>query len=336
MTKTKRSSDSISQIGIIGLGSIGMRHMRLIKELFPKIKIIGIRSCKDKKKPEILDYQVNSISRALEIGIDACIISTPAITHLKDAKELLSNGVHVLIEKPISNTLSGIDEIVSMINEKNITALVGYNLRYNESASYLKDLLERDILGNLIHVNSVASSFLPDWRPNQDYLQSVSASKELGGGVLLELSHEFDYLRWFFGDIESIYCQESKLKILDLNVEESVDMILMSVSGLQATLHLDFNQKKPRRFCEIYGTNGSLKWNAIDNSVTFIDNNGDEKKESFNTDRDHMYRNQITHFLECISEDKSPKVTIYDGIEALKIALAAKESINSNKRIHIQ
>ena len=88
----------------------------------------------------------------------------------------------------------------------------------------------------------------------------MSAKAALGGGVLLELSHEFDYLRWIFGDVSSVYarCAKSGILDIDLELEESVDMLLAFESGLSATVHVDFIQVVPHRICKVIGAEGTL------------------------------------------------------------------------------
>ena len=98
-------------------------------------------------------------------------------------------------------------------------------------------------MGEIISLEAHVGSYLPDWRPQKDYKESVSARAELGGGVLLELSHELDYIRWFFGGIDSVIAVLKNSNILGLDVEDGADLILKSSKGLHISLHLDFNSR---------------------------------------------------------------------------------------------
>ena len=107
----------INNIGIIGLGSIGRRHLRLVKELRPELNIIAVRSGKGKKEEEekkLLNAVVHSLEEAIDYGIEAAIIATPAIYHIQQAIDLMEKGVHVLIEKPLSHSLHNMTELLKV------------------------------------------------------------------------------------------------------------------------------------------------------------------------------------------------------------------------------
>ena len=190
----------LNRIAIVGLGSIGKRHLRLIKEIRPNIEVTLIRSGVGPSSPEedMVERVVFSIDEALKYGIDAAIISSPAPFHVEQSIRLLKAGVHLLIEKPLSDRLDNLDNLVRVANESNTKVMVGYVLRYDPAAIEFKKMIESDEIGALMHINIECGSYLPDWRPGHDYKKTVSALSNLGGGVLNELSHELDYFHWFF------------------------------------------------------------------------------------------------------------------------------------------
>ncbi len=193
----------INRLAIIGLGSIGKRHLRLIAEIRPDIEIIVMRSghgsvCKEE---QLATKIVHSVDEVVNEGVQAAIVSSPATLHLEQSLELAKRGVHLLIEKPISHTSDRVNELLKILDENDLTAMVGYVLRYDHGAIKFKKWLDNKIKGKILHVRIECGSYLPDWRPDQNYRKTVSALPELGGGVLLELSHELDYLHWFFGGI---------------------------------------------------------------------------------------------------------------------------------------
>ena len=191
----------INKIAIVGFGSIGKRHFSVLKKLYPDLEIVLVRSSKSKngRQEEEADAVVYSIKDALDLGIQAAIIASPATFHSIQAHEFAENGVHLLIEKPLSFQLDGLEELGEIISEKKIVCHVGYVLRYDPNLLALKNFIESNNIGNILNIKIQSSSYLPDWRPGQDYKTSVSAQKQLGGGVLLELSHELDY-SWLFSN----------------------------------------------------------------------------------------------------------------------------------------
>ena len=327
----------INNIGIIGLGSIGRRHLRLVKEFRPGLNVIAVRSGVGKKVGEekLLDAVVHSLAEAIDYGIEAAIIATPAVYHIQQAIDLMERGVHILIEKPLSHSLDNVNELLRAEKESKMIGLVGYCLRYDPGALKFNDMLKNNKIGKILHVRVDCGSYLPDWRKGQDYRKSVSAKSELGGGVLLELSHELDYIRWFFGEMKSVFANILNSGTLDIDVEDTVDMIFESQHGSPISVHLDFNTRNTRRKCIASCSNGDLTWDAIDNKVIWQPAEGIEEVEMYENDRNYVYREQLKHFFNCIENDEQPLVSLDDGYAVLKIIESAKKSYKTGKKVAI-
>ena len=317
------------------MGSVGRRHLRILKEIRPEIKITVVRSGKGSGCPEekLADKVIFSLFKAIESGIQAAIISSPTSKHIKQANKLAEAGIHLLIEKPLSHSGYGINDLIYLVKKNKIVALIGYVMRHDKAAKKFKDYIDSKLLGELIHVNIECGSYLPDWRPDQNYKTTVSVSEELGGGVLLELSHELDYMRWFFGEMTHVYAQLNNTGILDINVEESADLIFTSEAGYSISVHLDFNRRYVSRKCIIQGANGELIWDAIARKVSWrlIGNNTGE--DLFKFQRDDIFKWQLEHFLDCIKNGNKPIVTAKDAGKTVKLIEAAKKSYKVGKRV---
>ena len=325
----------IEQIAIVGLGSMGRRHLRLVRKSRPGIKIIAVRSGRGEEVPEekIADKIVYTVEDAIDVGIQACISTTPAIYHIQQATKLIEAGIHVLVEKPLSHNMKDVDDFLEISENSDVVGLVGYCLRYDPTAKQFKKLLYSEKTGQILHVDVDCGSYLPDWRPNQDYHQTVSARKELGGGVLLELSHELDYIRWFFGNIESVSAVLQNSGTLGIDVEDNADLILKTVEGLPISVHLDFNSRNVRRTCSVKTSNGDLIWDATFKKVIWRTANRPEEVESFNYDKDEIYRQQLRHFFNCIEHGQTPTVTLEGGAVVLQMVEAAKKSNVMGKKV---
>ena len=327
----------INNIGIIGLGSIGQRHLRLAKELRPKLNIIAVRSGMGKKVEEekLLNAVVHSLDEAIDYGIEVSIIATPAVYHIKQAIELMERGVHVLIEKPLSHSLDNINELLKAQKKSKAVGLVGYCLRYNLGALQFNNILKNKKIGQILHVQVDCGSYLPDWRKGQDYRESVSAKAELGGGVLLELSHELDYIRWFFGEMKSVFANIQNSGTLDVDVEDSADIIFEAEQGYSVSVHLDFNTRNTRRKCTARCSNGDLTWDAIDNMLIWQSVDGIKEVETYQNDHNYIYREQLKHFFDCIENKKRPLVSLDDGAIVLNMIESAKKSHKIGKKVAI-
>ena len=149
----------------------------------------------------------------------------------------------------------------------------------------------------IFSINVVSHSYLPNWR-KINYRHSVSAKKNLGGGVLLELSHELDYLSLFFGSLEVIYSSINFTEELDLNVEDCADFCLKAENNFNINVHLDFLQRAPTRRCRFVGTKGALDWDLINHKVIFTSKNNNEVVyEDKNFDINEIYLAMLRDFF---------------------------------------
>lgn len=328
---------------IVGLGSIGKRHLKNLRALQPDVQIVVMRRASEliarAEVPEGADHLVTTLEQALSFSLDAAIISNPAPFHVGVAQQLAEHNIHLMVEKPLSASLDGVEELIATAQERSLVLMTAYNFRFSEAANKFRDCLLSGGIGHPLSVCVDAGQYLPSWRAEGDYRQGVSAKKDLGGGVLLELSHELDYLRWIFGDIETVYarCAKSNELEIDPEVEECVDMLLGFKSGLTASVHIDFIQALPHRSCKVIGTKGTLIWDAVNHEVRIntLDKPmgyllGISKKQ-----RNDMYLDEIKHFIHSIESSEAPKVDGVDGLAALKIVLAAKQSAQTKQVVKI-
>ncbi|MDZ7587018.1 MAG: Gfo/Idh/MocA family oxidoreductase [Patescibacteria group bacterium] len=254
---------------IIGLGSIGKKH---------------------KQNLELLGHE---IVPSFE-NVDGALVCNPTALHLETALKFTNLKMPVFIEKPLSHNLNGLDQLKGNI-------LVGYCLRFNESLRKFKNNIPQK---GIKSVKIVCQSWLPDWHPQTDYRQSYSAKKELGGGVLLDLSHEIDYSLWFFGPVKKVSARLQMSPELEIETEAIADLELEFISGIKADIHLSYASHQPARFCEIKTNNKTLLWNFKSNNK--------------------MYLEEMKHFIKVIQGKEKPLVTVTDGINVLKVIETAK------------
>lgn len=326
----------ISKLGIIGLGSIGKRHLRLLNEIRPDIEIIVMRSghgvsCEEESANKI----VSSIDQLLDEGIQAAIISSPATLHLEQSIELAKSGVHLLIEKPISNSTNGINDLVNILDEKNLIATVGYVLRYDPGAIKFKELIDSKLIGDILHARIECGSYLPEWRAEKDYKKTVSARADLGGGVLLELSHELDYLQWFFGKPKDVMANVRNSGLFNIDVEDQADILLTSSEGYSISVQIDFNRRHVSRKCKVLTTEGEITWNAVNRNVICKLVDKGETIYNFDTERDYIYSLQLKAFIDCIENNQNPSVTIQNGFDVLKLIDSIRDSSKNDSKVYL-
>src|SRR3990172_8248650 len=324
----------LERLLIVGLGSIGTRHARLVRELVPNVQIVVLRhrSCQEMDEPSI-DYCVTSLDEALKFSPQAAVIANPASHHLDVALALAQVGVHLLVEKPISHTTQGVSDLIDVCRAQDVILMTGYNLRFAPSLQHLRELLEEKRGGRVLSVRAEIGQFLPSWRPDSDYRQTVSAKATLGGGVLLELSHEIDYLRWLFGEVKWVSAIQRKQSDLEIDVEDTAHLILGFAHETDevpviATLNMDFIRHDTIRTCTVIGETGSLRWNALAGTVEIF-RQGDNAWQFLFThqqQRDDSYLAEWRHFLACITKRATPVNSGHDGLAVLQIVEAARQS----------
>jgi predicted dehydrogenase len=327
----------VKRIGIVGLGSIGLQHKHAISRIAPGVDIVVIRSrevspLELRSKSSDVTY---SLSDGIREGLDGAIVSSPATAHLSQARELLEAGIGLLIEKPLSNDLNEARKFSDFAEKQNAVCLLGYIFRYSAAAKAFKGRLNKDSLGKILHIQAECGSYLPEWRSNTDYRATVSARSELGGGVLLELSHEIDYLNWFFGPFSRVIGCISHSGTLEVNTEDSVDVIIRTIDGLSINLHLDFNRRHKSRRCVVQTETGELSWSVNDGVVSWRPAHGIVEKENFDSNKERLLDNQITHFLNCLVGHDTPVANLRHGLEVLTIVDAIRESDKRRKWVNL-
>lgn len=318
----------VSHIALIGLGSIGRRHIRILKELRPEFEITLVRSGKGPAWPEqkLAQRVVMTSAEAIKAGAQAAIVCSPAPFHVNQAQEWLNEGRPLLIEKPLSHNTAGLSDLAALAEAHKVPVLVGYVLRYDFAAQYFHDWLQSQKIGKLLYARIDCGSYLPEWRPEQDYRKSASASMALGGGVLLELSHEIDYANWFFGPFVDLQACLQHSDTLEIDTEDGADLLLHNRNGLPVSLHLDFYRRVPIRECRVQTTKGELAWNCLTQLVRWTDDTGQVTEKNFQQERDDLFRRQLEHFFDCLENQTVPRVTLKDGIDVIQIIDKARVS----------
>ncbi len=319
----------IKNILIIGLGSIGSRHFKIINNLRPEININLLR--RKESKENNLEKSANKIfydiEEALKENLDAVIISSPSSMHINQAINFLDLNIPIFIEKPISSNLEDCLKFKKLAEKKKALILVGYVLRYSKILNEYKKLIEKNIIGKHLYIDIKYSSFLPDWRKNIDYKKSVSSKQSLGGGVLLELSHELDYANWLFGPLDELKAIRKNTNQLEIDVEDIVKIIAKNKNECLLNFHLDFCSKIPKRYCCLYGSKGYIKLDFIKNKISSkLDIEKEEKSYKIESNYNDMYINQMKHFFKCIEYDKVPKITLEETTEIMRIIEICKSS----------
>ena len=326
---------------IMSLGSIGQRHLRNLRSTYPDAEIAVWRRPDGAggAPPAGADRLCLSLEEVLAFAPEAAIIASPASVHLEAALALAGAGVHLLVEKPLSVSAAGIDALIRLCQEQGVVLMVGYNLRFMPSLMRMRELVREGAIGQILSARAEVGQYLPDWRPAADYRQGVTARAALGGGVLLELSHDIDYLLWTLGLPARVTAAGGKYSDLDWDVEDIAEILLeYNEPRRLVSIHLDMLQLCPTRTCRVVGSAGVLLWDCIADRLDLFQA-ADQQWLHVDVprldDKNLMYIDQLTTFVDCIRTGRQPTCAGDEGRQVLQVVDAARVSIQAGRRVEI-
>lgn len=298
---------------IIGLGSIAKKHIYALNELIPDVKIYAWRSQPDAAtSPGITNiYQLE----VPDVTFDFVIVSNPTASHLETIRQLTALKIPLFIEKPLFHQLPDGEAIVTECLDKGIQTYIACNLRFHPCISYLKEYLKGK-QESINEVNVYCGSYLPNWRPNQDFRKVYSSRPELGGGVHLDLIHELDYTCWLLGmpmDVKKILRNKSTLHIPAIDFAHYTFLY----PAYTANITLNYYRKDTKRTLEILLDDATLVADLVSNTVT-IDNTVVFKEPS---DAHYTYIRQMDYFLQHFRQEQPLMNNISEAFEILKVCL---------------
>ena len=232
---------------------------------------------------------------------DITIFCNPSSKRLKIFEVIKKTGSHILFEKPLANNFKR-----NNINEhKNKIYRVGYNLRQLNILKKFKSLISDNKIGKIYCYNIEAGEYLPNWR-KKEYFKTVSAKRALGGGVILELSHEIDYAIWIFGKILKIRALFGKFSNLNIDTEDIAKILFLNKKNIIGSINLDFLSYEKKRFCHVIGSKGELFLNFIKKNIQYYDNNNKKWKIIYRSDQNinETYLMQVNEMMKLINNKK--------------------------------
>ena len=302
------------KILIIGLGSIGKKHVVTLKSILKKVDIIALRSSKNAKKiPGISN--VYSYKEIENILIDFAIVSNPTSNHLETINNLIKFKVPLFIEKPLNSSLD-IEDLIDVINSKKIYTYVACNLRFLDCIRFVKEKLSQDLIDQINEVNVYCGSYLPDWRPNIDFRQTYSTNLKLGGGVHLDLIHELDYIYWFFGVPKEVFRRFKNQSSLKISTYDYANYLL-DYERFSANIVLNYYRKDSKRSLELVFENETWCVDLIKNQV--LKNN----QVIFSSQQNILetYQLQMQYFISNLKNNVKSMNTVNNAFEVLKICI---------------
>ena len=296
------SSDS--PILVFGAGSIGERHLGILQKLgYTNLWVYRQRNLPLRTVEGGTLRVVTDLGPLDGIPFAAAIVCTPTAQHLPQTLWCVRRQIPVLIEKPLSHTLEGLDELSVALAENPTLIQVAYMLRYHPFFQKLKGLIQNEELGTLLSVQTYWGEYLPDWHPWEDYRQSYAARRELGGGVALTLSHDLDLVNWLAGSpVKNWNTLKNYRSALEINVESGADVSLGYENGITAHCHLNFHERVPRRWYRFVFGEGWVEVDYLQATYSLMQPGQKTVIHTLeNFDRNQLFGDQTTDFFQKIN-----------------------------------
>ena len=325
---------------IVGLGSIGRRHLNNLTALGENEIVLYRTHRSTLPDDELSAYPVvPSIEAALALKPDAVIIANPSALHLEAAIPAARAGCHLLLEKPVSAKLDQrVTALKQAVDQAGVATLVGFQFRFHPVLEKLKASLEAGIIGRPLSFRAHWGEYLPGWHPWEDYRQSYAARSDLGGGVVNTLCHPLDYVRWLFGEVQSLYALTDQVSDLDMDVEDLAEITMTFENGVVGSVHLDYFQQPPAHWLEIYGTQGHVRWDGgtgIARIYTAQDDRWVSIEPPNGFERNALFLAEMRHFLSVIKGEVPSCCSLEDGIKSLVLTTAVHESARMGIKVEI-
>jgi predicted dehydrogenase len=288
---------------IAGLGSIGRRHFRNLVAHGQRDIVLYRTHQSTLPDDELAGFPVETdLQAALAHQPDGVIVSNPTALHLAVAVPAARAGAHLLLEKPINHSLAGVGDLQAAVEAQQVRTLVGFQFRYHPGLLAVREWLRDGQIGRPISFRAHWGEYLPAWHPWEDYRDSYAARPDLGGGV------------------------------------DTAEIGLQFTNGVIGSVHVNYNQRPPRHDLEIVGTEGTITWDNADGAAhAFLagpsEMRGGSPPEGF--DRNHLFMDEIANFMAVIRNEEAPACSLEDGVQALRLVLAALESAQSGRIIRM-
>lgn len=308
------------KIAFVGVGSIATRHIKNVKTYLEENDIEGsidvFRSGNGKtlsdeiKKIVSCERNINDAFMSDE-HYDVVFITNPTSLHYDTLVKFQEHAEFFFIEKPVfSDSEADVSRLNHLDSKK---CYVACPLRYNPVVSYIKENIDAD---KVVSVRAICSSYLPEWRPGTDYRKCYSAHKKMGGGVDIDLIHEWDYITYIFGDPTEGFAIREKVSDLEI---DSNDIALYVAKNDKMTfeIHLDYFGRSSTRTIEIFMKDDTVICDIIGGTIEY---KKARKYLDFNSERNSFQMEEIKHFFNIVLKSKHSDSTIEHAIKVLKLA----------------
>lgn len=326
------------KLAIVGLGSIGRRHLQNFRAAGVET-LAAYDAAPDQREAAARLFPFATVTSTIEAaldGADGLVICTPPDSHLAIARMGLDRSVHLMIEKPLTQSLDGVEALLRECDGKRLRVLTAYNWRYWPPMQLVERMLREDRIGPVRAARTEYAYHLSTRYPGADYRTFYMADVKQGGGCLLDESHAIDYMRWLCGEIAEVSAVVDHVSSLEITTDDIADLTVRFVSGAVGSIHMNLFAWNVHSHFELLGERGVIQWRRLDNDVRLFDPriNRWEVYPSGGQLND-MYLEEARHFLACVRGETVPACDGWDGLKTMRVIEAARRSAAERRWVEV-
>ena len=329
------------KVSVLGNGSIGRRHLRGLSAVSKQLGVTEIRGFDtnpDRRElvkaetPNVVS--VDNIKAAVS-GVDTVFMCVPTSLHVPIYEQIRDLGqFDLFIEKPLSHTLQGCEQMLFEQKKIGKKVAVGYMMHYHPVLQRAKSLIESGKLGRVLSVRAEGGFYLPSWHPWENYQDFYMSWKTGGGGALLDISHEIDYLQWLFGEVEEVQGFMGTISDLEISSDDMAAAILKFKNGVIGQFQLDLLQFDESRYCKVIGTDGVLRFDFAKSKVIYnTKDSTDWEEENINVNIDDIYAEEYKSVLSAFRGEDVHYVSGEQSYNTMQVIEAVRRSHSYGVRV---
>lgn len=332
---------STKHVLVLGMGSAGKRHANNLASLGCRISCMDPRADRVEEASDQMELSgaYGSMEEAFlkSKDVDGVVVTSPPAFHVEQGIASLERGLPVLMEKPVCPREADARRLEEVVDRTGVPLLLTYTWRWWPPLEKVWDLLKQEAVGKLRHVEFIMSAHLADWHPWEHYKDFFMASREQGGGALLDESHWVDLMLWFLGKPERLVATIDKISDLDIETDDNVEMLIAYPDGLRVSVHLDLYGRPHRKSIRFVGEGGTILWTADPNSVA-VGRKMEEEWERFDFDceRNEMFLAADREFVDVLNGRAVQTCSIHDGVRVLSVLEAARKSAETGQFVRLE